>query len=96
MKKQGIWRIFSKTILTISAIVMLNLLMGLGDTKSIFNSYDNIKPDTKSGLNKSLHFVEAYTRITGDTTLAINTGIDMQTVNQWSAGGSSLDGNEVG
>lgn len=95
MKKQGVWRIFSNTILVISAIVMLNLLMGLGDTKSIFNSYDNLKPDTKSGLNKSLHFVEVYTRVTGDTTLAINAGVDRQTVNQWSTDGTSLVGGEI-
>lgn len=83
MKKQGIWNVFSKVILVICAVVMANLLFGLGDAKGIFKSYDNIKPDSNSGLKKNVQFIEGYTRLTGDTSLALGMGYDTSVINSW-------------
>lgn len=92
MKKNILWRIFSNTILVLSAIIMINLLMGLGDSKSILKSYDGIKPDSTSGLKKSLQFIEGYTRLTGDTTFAIGMGYDSSIINSWTSSGNGEPG----
>jgi len=83
MKKKGLWRVFSNLILILCAIIMINLLMGFGDSKSILKSYDNIKPDSSSGLQKNLQFIEGYTRLTGDVSLALNMGYDSSVINSW-------------
>ena len=83
MKKKGLWRVFSNLILILCAIIMINLLMGFGDSKSILKSYDNIKPDSSSGLQKNLQFIEGYTRLTGDASLALNMGYDSSVINSW-------------
>ena len=57
--------------------------MGFGDSKSILKSYDNIKPDSSSGLQKNLQFIEGYTRLTGDVSLALNMGYDSSVINSW-------------
>lgn len=86
MDKSTIFKVFGCALIILCAIVLLELMISSGDAKEVYETYDSVKVDTTSGTSKKLMFLQEYTRISGDTTLAISRGIDKDTANSWAAG----------
>lgn len=75
MRNNKLWKVFSFIIAATFIVICIYLMIGSGSSMSILKSYDAVKPDSTSGFSKQLQFVESYTRVTQDTTLAQRLGI---------------------
>lgn len=96
MRNNKLWKVFSFIIATTFIVVCIYLMIGSGSSTSILKSYDAVKPDSTSGFSKQLQFVESYTRVTQDTTLAQRIGISEEDAENMANGGTSQDQGDGG
>lgn len=83
MNKQTVFKVFGYALIFLCAIVVLDLLMSAGDAQEVLKTYDSVQVDSTAGTSKKMLFLQDYTRISGDTTLAIARGVDVDTANSW-------------
>lgn len=99
MDKSTVFKVFGYALIILCAIVLLELMISSGDAKEVYETYDSVKVDTTSGVSKKLMFLQEYTKMTGDTTLALSRGVDQDTANKWAqpdeGNGSGGNGSEV-
>lgn len=85
MMKLAIIPVILKLMLVGIIIVVLYVTIDFGSSSDIVKSYSELKSDTTNGFNKKLKFIETYTRLTGDFTLALDKGFteeDLKDVSQ--------------
>lgn len=85
-----IFLIFTVIMVTITSVY---LMIGAGNSSGIYDTYDSVRPDSRSGFDTKLYFVQAYTLITGDTTLAKLQGLSDEDIAAMATG--SADINEI-
>lgn len=96
MRNNKLWKVFSFIIAATFIVVCIYLMIGSGSSMSILKSYDAVKPDSTSGFSKQLMFVESYTRVTKDTTLAQKLGISEEDAEDMANGGTLQDQGDGG
>lgn len=89
-------KIFIRTIVGAYALVVVYIMSGITINMSVLRAYNDVKPDSASGFTKSLNFLQTYTQITGDVTLAVKKGFSKEDAEDMVAGGSSLINNITG
>lgn len=96
MKGNKLWKIFSTVIVLIFTVTSVYLMIGSASSKSILIAYNAVKPDSASGFSKTLLFLQSYTQITGDTSLAIKKGMseeDAEEIAKGETANNAGDGN---
>lgn len=96
MRNNKLWKVFSFIIAATFIVICIYLMIGSGSSMSILKSYDAVKPDSTSGFSKQLQFVESYTRVTQDTTLAQRLGISEEDAEAMAQGSTTQGGNGIG
>ena len=91
MKGNKLWKIFSTIIVLIFIVTCVYLMVGSVSSKGILKSYNAVKPDSASGFNKTLLFLQSYTQTTGDTSLAIKKGMSQEDAEELANGGTIVD-----
>ena len=87
-----VWLSWILKIVAIGALLIaLYMVIDFGSSKDIMSIYGNLRPDTVNGFNKKLEFIETYTRLTGDYTLALDKGFSEDDVNEIIEGGTIQD-----
>lgn len=86
------WLSLSAKILAVAiAVLAIYMVSDLGSSSEIMKMYGALKPDTVVGFNKKLEFVETYTRMTGDLTLALDKGFTEEDAQEILDGGTIQD-----
>ncbi len=70
-----IFKIFFIAVTCLTVAISVYLMVGAGGAKGMLASYNAVKPDSTSGFSKQLHFLQSYTAVTGDVTLAKRQGM---------------------
>lgn len=83
MNKSTVFKVFGYALIILCAIVLLELMISSGDAREVYETYDSVKVESTAGTSKKLLFLQEYTKMTGDTTLAIARGVDQNTANKW-------------
>ena len=76
------------------SITIVYLTIDYGSSDEMASIYEGIKPDSSSGFNKALQFLESYTQTTGDTSLAIKRGLSEEDANDIVNGGTTQNGGD--
>lgn len=71
------------------SITIVYIVIDYGSSDEIVGVYEGIKPDSTSGFNKALQFLESYTQVTGDTSLAIKRGLSEEDAEIIASGGTT-------
>lgn len=82
-------------LLIVVSITIVYLTVDYGQSDEMVGVYEGIKPDSGSGFNKALQFLESYTQATGDTSLAIKRGLSEEDANNIANGGTTQNGSEI-
>lgn len=77
------------------SITIVYITIDYGSSDEIVGVYEGIKPDSSSGFNKALQFLESYTQATGDTSLAIKRGLSEEDAEEIASGGTTQNGGEI-
>lgn len=75
-------------LITVS-ITIVYIVIDYGSSDEIVGVYEGVKPDSTSGFNKALQFLESYTQATGDTSLAIKRGLSEEDAEIIASGGTT-------
>jgi hypothetical protein len=67
-------------------VIAVYLMIGASSDSSIIATYNSLKPDSTSGLSKTLVFLKSYTGLTGDTSLALSVGVSESDAQEMAAG----------
>lgn len=70
------------------SITIVYIVIDYGSSDEIVGVYEGVKPDSTSGFNKALQFLESYTQATGDTSLAIKRGLSEEDAEIIASGGT--------
>ena len=92
MRDSKLWKVFSSIIAATFIVVCIYLMIDSSSSVSILKSYDAVKPDSTSGFSKQLQFVESYTRVTQDTTLAQRLGVSEEDAEAMAQGNTTQGG----
>ena len=76
------------------SITIVYIVIDYGSSDEIVGVYEGIKPDSTSGFNKALQFLESYTQVTGDTSLAIKRGLSEEDAEIIASGGTTQNGGD--
>lgn len=76
------------------SITIVYIVIDYGSSDEIVGIYEGIKPDSTSGFNKALQFLESYTQVTGDTSLAIKRGLSEEDAEIIASGGTTQNGGD--
>lgn len=76
------------------SITIVYLIIDYSSSDDMASAYEEIKPDSSSGFNKALQFLESYTQATGDTSLAIKRGLSEEDANIIASGGTIQNGGD--
>lgn len=76
------------------SIAIVYITIDYGSSDEIVGVYEGIKPDSTSGFNKALQFLESYTQATGDTSLAIKRGLSEEDAEEIASGGTIQNGGD--
>lgn len=76
------------------SITIVYIVIDYGSSDEIVGVYEGIKPDSTSGFNKALQFLESYTQVTGDTSLAIKRGLSQEDAEIIASGGTTQNGGD--
>lgn len=71
------------------SITIVYIVIDYGSSDEIVGIYEGVKPDSTSGFNKALQFLESYTQVTGDTSLAIKRGLSEEDAEIIASGGTT-------
>lgn len=71
------------------SITIVYIVIDYGSSDEIVGIYEGVKPDSTSGFNKALQFLESYTQATGDTSLAIKRGLSEEDAEIIASGGTT-------
>lgn len=71
------------------SITIVYIVIDYGSSDKIVGVYEGVKPDSTSGFNKALQFLESYTQATGDTSLAIKRGLSEEDAEIIASGGTT-------
>lgn len=71
------------------SITIVYIVIDYGSSDEIVGVYEGVKPDSTSGFNKALQFLESYTQVTGDTSLAIKRGLSEEDAEIIASGGTT-------
>lgn len=71
------------------SITIVYIVIDYGSSDEIVGVYEGVKPDSTSGFNKALQFLESYTQATGDTSLAIKRGLSEEDAEIIASGGTT-------
>lgn len=71
------------------SITIVYIVIDYGSSDEIVGVYEGVKPDSTSGFNKALQFLESYTQATGDTSLAIKRGLSEEDAETIASGGTT-------
>ena len=82
-------------LLIVVSITIVYLTIDYGQSDEMVGVYEGIKPDSGSGFNKALQFLESYTQATGDTSLAIKRGLSEEDANDIVNGGTTQNGGDL-
>lgn len=74
------------------SITIVYIVIDYGSSDEIVGVYEGIKPNSTSGFNKALQFLESYTQVTGDTSLAIKRGLSEEDAEIIASGGTTQNG----
>lgn len=74
------------------SITIVYIVIDYGSSDEIVGIYEGVKPDSTSGFNKALQFLESYTQVTGDTSLAIKRGLSEEDAEIIASGGTTQNG----
>ena len=77
------------------SITIVYVVIDYGSSDEIVVAYEGIKPDSTSGFNKALQFLESYTQATGDTSLAIKRGLSEEDAEIIASGGTVQNGGNL-
>lgn len=77
------------------SITIVYIVIDYGSSDEIVGVYEGIKPDSTSGFNKALQFLESYTQATGDTSLAIKRGLSEEDAEIIASGGTVQNGGNL-
>lgn len=88
------FRIMIIPLLIVVSITIVYLTIDYGSSDEIVGVYEGIKPDSSSGFNKALQFLESYTQATGDTSLAIKRGLSEEDAEEIASGGTTQNGGD--
>lgn len=76
------------------SITIVYIVIDYGSSDEIVGIYEGVKPDSTSGFNKALQFLESYTQVTGDTSLAIKRGLSEEDAEIIASGGTTQNGGD--
>lgn len=76
------------------SITIVYIVIDYGSSDEIVGVYEGVKPDSTSGFNKALQFLESYTQATGDTSLAIKRGLSEEDAEIIVSGGTTQNGGD--
>lgn len=76
------------------SITIVYIVIDYGSSDEIVGVYEGVKPDSTSGFNKALQFLESYTQVTGDTSLAIKRGLSEEDAEIIASGGTTQNGGD--
>lgn len=76
-------------LLIAASITIVYIVIDYGSSDEIVGVYEGVKPDSTSGFNKALQFLESYTQATGDTSLAIKRGLSEEDAEIIASGGTT-------
>lgn len=76
------------------SITIVYIVIDYGSSDEIVGIYEGVKPDSTSGFNKALQFLESYTQATGDTSLAIKRGLSEEDAEIIASGGTTQNGGD--
>ena len=76
------------------SIMIVYIVIDYGSSDEIVGIYEGVKPDSTSGFNKALQFLESYTQATGDTSLAIKRGLSEEDAEIIASGGTTQNGGD--
>lgn len=88
------FRIMIIPLLIVVSITIVYLTIDYGSSDEIVGVYEGIKPDSSSGFNKALQFLESYTQATGDTSLAIKRGLSEEDAEEIASGSTTQNGGD--
>lgn len=77
------------------SITIVYVVIDYGSSDEIVGVYEVIRPDSTSGFNKALQFLESYTQATGDTSLAIKRGLSEEDAEIIASGGTVQNGGNL-
>lgn len=84
-----IFKIMIIPLLIAVSITIVYIVIDYGSSDEIVGVYEGVKPDSTSGFNKALQFLESYTQATGDTSLAIKRGLSEEDAEIIASGGTT-------
>ena len=76
------------------SIAIVYIVIDYGSSDEIVGIYEGVKPDSTSGFNKALQFLESYTQATGDTSLAIKRGLSEEDAEIIASSGTTQNGGD--
>lgn len=76
------------------SITIVYIVIDYCSSDEIVGIYEGVKPDSTSGFNKALQFLESYTQATGDTSLAIKRGLSEEDAEIIASGGTTQNGGD--
>lgn len=76
------------------SITIVYIVIDYGSSDEIVGIYEGVKPDSTSGFNKALQFLESYTQATGDISLAIKRGLSEEDAEIIASGGTIQNGGD--
>lgn len=76
------------------SITIVYIVIDYGSSDEIVGIYEGVKPDSTSGFNKALQFLESYTQATGDKSLAIKRGLSEEDAEIIASGGTTQNGGD--
>lgn len=78
-------------------VILIYLLIDFGSNAGdIISLYAGLQQDSKTDFPKSLQFLRAYTQKTGDITLALNTGMTKEEIDEMLEEGNPNDDSDIG
>ena len=84
-----LFKIMIIPLLIAVSITIVYIVIDYGSSDEIVGVYEGVKPDSTSGFNKALQFLESYTQATGDTSLAIKRGLSEEDAEIIASGGTT-------
>lgn len=84
-----LFKIMIIPLLIAVSITIVYIVIDYGSSDEIVGVYEVVKPDSTSGFNKALQFLESYTQVTGDTSLAIKRGLSEEDAETIASGGTT-------
>lgn len=90
-------RIILRLIFIMMCVILIYLLIDFGSNAGdIISLYAGLQQDSKTDFPKSLQFLRAYTQKTGDITLALNTGMTKEEIDEMLEEGDPNDDSGIG